>query len=383
MSDKRIVVWVQRFTDRTNLMLLWNDPGGRRRSKSAGTADPAEAERKRADLEYELNHGKHLGASRMTWGRFRELFEEEYLPNLRPRSRDKYREMLSIFEETARPGLLRSVNERTLAAFLTGMRQRKVRGRVGLAPYTMKVYLQMLHKALNYAVEQKLLPECPDFPSVKVPRRKPQPVPEELFERLLAKAPSEEWRVLLLTAWLAGLRAGEVHALRWEAGDEAPYPDYGRGRIVLPAGFVKAGEDQWVPLDRGLQRALEALPKDGPHVFPLVARHGRRMALDTLCSRARRLAARAGVKLSLHPLRRGFGCRHAGRVPAQVLQKLMRHASIQTTMDYYANVDAAVEEAVRGPQVSSTVYTPPAAEKRAAEGVDATPPPATDSASPA
>jgi hypothetical protein len=35
-------------------------------------------------------------------------------------------------------------------------------------------------------------------------------------------------------------------------------------------------------------------------------------------------------------------------VPAQVLQRLMRHASIKMTMDYYANVNDAAIEAVRG-----------------------------------
>jgi integrase len=62
----------------------------------------------------------------------------------------------------------------------------------------------------------------------------------------------------------------------------------------------------------------------------------------------RYLAKRAGVKLTMKALRRGFGCRYAGKVSAHVLQKLMRHASIKTTMDYYANVDVAVEEAVLG-----------------------------------
>ena len=47
-----------------------------------------------------------------------------------------------------------------------------------------------------------------------------------------------------------------------------------------------------------------------------------------------RLAKRAGVKLTMHSLRKGFGCYYAARVPAQVLQKLMRHADIETTMAY-------------------------------------------------
>jgi hypothetical protein len=66
----------------------------------------------------------------------------------------------------------------------------------------------------------------------------------------------------------------------------------------------------------------------------------------------RLLAKAAGVKLTYHTLRKGFGCRHAARVPAQVLQRLMRHSSIATTMTYYANIDLAVEEAILGPATS-------------------------------
>jgi hypothetical protein len=56
-------------------------------------------------------------------------------------------------------------------------------------------------------------------------------------------------------------------------------------------------------------------------------------------------------------LRRGFGCRYAGRVSAQVLQKLMRHSDIKITMDYYANVDDAVEAAVLGPHCNTSRNT--------------------------
>jgi hypothetical protein len=56
-------------------------------------------------------------------------------------------------------------------------------------------------------------------------------------------------------------------------------------------------------------------------------------------------------------LRRGFACRYAARVPAQVLQKLKRHASLKTTMDYYANVDDAVVEAVLGARRNSSRNT--------------------------
>src|SRR5262245_58777808 len=97
---RRVVVWVQHFGDRPHLVLQWHDPQtGQRKSRSAGTCNPLDAEQARADLEYELNHGLHQQTSRMSWERFREVFEEEYLPGVRPPTRRKYNQVLDLFEE--------------------------------------------------------------------------------------------------------------------------------------------------------------------------------------------------------------------------------------------------------------------------------------------
>jgi integrase len=371
MTEKRINVWVQRRPDRATLCLQWFDPEtGKRKSKSAETADPEEAEARRVDLESDLNNGRYQEASRMGWEGFRELFEAEYLPGVRPLTAKKYREVFDVFESLVRPGKVRAVTERTLSAFLAAMRQRKVRGRVGMAPGTMRVYLQLLHTALSWGVDQGFLPKCPKFPAVKVPRRKPQPVPVESFERLLAKAPEGDWRALLLTAWLAGLRVGEAYALVWEPGEEAPWVDLASDRIRLPAKFAKADEDQWVPIDPALRPILEARLGLGGKVFNLRARDGHPLALSSVSDHVIRLARRAGVRLTMHALRRGFGCRYAGKVPAQVLQRLMRHSDIRTTMAYYANVDAAVEEAVLGPRCTTLCTRPGTTEGEDKEGVN-------------
>jgi integrase len=91
-----------------------------------------------------------------------------------------------------------------------------------------------------------------------------------------------------------------------------------------------------------------------------------------------KLAKKAGVKLSMKSLRRGFGCRYARRVPAQVLQKLMRHASIRTTTDYSANVEDAAEEAVKGARRVSSRVTPQDGTPEAGTHVDASAAPRTD-----
>jgi integrase len=372
MPEKRVTVWVQRFKDREHLMLQWLDPDtGRRKSRSAGTADEREAEAARVDLESDLNNGRYQEASRMTWERFRELFEEEYVAQLRESTRRVYANVLNLFEDICAPKALRSITERTASAFAAGLRKKPGLRQEGMLPSTIKVRLQFLHTALNWAAGQGLVPRCPKFPAVKVPKKTPQPVPAESFERLLAKAEDADLRALLLCGWLAGLRMGEALALEWEETDKAPWLDFARGRVVIPAEFAKAVKDQWVPLDPALRAALEALPRHGPKVFRFVARGGHPVRQAAVCVRILTLAKAAGVRLCMHSLRKGFGCRYAGKVSAHVLQRLMRHASIKTTMDYYVNIDDAVEEAVLGPKCNAKRNSPGQGEPTRGREVDA------------
>jgi integrase len=219
-----VKVWVQEFKGRKFLYLQWHDPHtGERKTRTAETADPEAAEKQRANLEYELNHGLYAVESKMSWEQFREMFEEEYAGGLRERSREKFGCVFDVFEALAAPKKLRAVTERTLSAFVTALRTRKRRGGgSGLAPITIKNYLIALKTALGWAVQQKLLPALPAFPAVKVPKKKPQPVPTEAFERLLEYAPDDHWRAFLLCGWWAGLRLSEALHLRRARNDKRP-----------------------------------------------------------------------------------------------------------------------------------------------------------------
>jgi integrase len=108
-----------------------------------------------------------------------------------------------------------------------------------------------------------------------------------------------------------------------------------------------------------LRQALEALPRQGRKVLRFVVKDGHPLTTNGISERVIRLAKKACVTLSMHSLRKGFGCYYAGKVPAQVLQQSMRHANIKTTMAYYANVDEAVEEAVLGSKRNSLRNTRP------------------------
>jgi integrase len=281
----------------------------------------------------------------------------------RLQTRKNYAVTFNVFETLCRPTRLRSITERTISAFAAALRGSK--GISGTAQAsTVKVRLQFLHTALQCAEDQKLIAERPRFPAIKVPKRTPQPVAAESFEKMLDKAkigdqPDQNMRGYILCGWLAGLRLNEALALEWEETDKAPWVDLQRNRIWLPAGFVKAVEDQWVPLDLELRQALLALPRHGRKVFRFVDKSARPVCDITVSARVVKLAKAAGVRLTMKSLRRGFGCRYAGKVPAQVLQKLMRHADIKVTMDYYANVDEAAEEAILGPKRNTSRNTGP------------------------
>lgn len=312
MGEKRISVWVQQFKDRRTLMLQWIDPEtGRRKSKSSGTDDPAKAETKRADLEYELNHGHYQEPSKLDWEHFRQMFEEEYVAGLRPRSAEKYTTVLDVFEQ---------------------------------------IILVNLKAALNWTVNQKFLPSLPEFPRVKVPKKKPQPISPDDFEKLLAQAPDDLWRAFLLCGWWCGLRLSEARHLRWEPVKDMPWVDFAGERIVLPAVFAKSDEDQWVPLHPLLCEALKNLPRTGLDVFPFRSRKGGgALTRNGITNRVIHMAKKAGIKLSMHRLRKGFGCRVAkklGKGNAPIMHRLMRHSSMQVTMDYYASVDDALHDAI-------------------------------------
>jgi integrase len=353
MPEKRITVYLLKPKDRPTLQLQWVDPDtGLRKTKSTSLTDPAKAEKARSDLEYELNHGQYQEPSRLDWDRFRQLFEAEYVAGQRPRSQEKYQTVLDVFEQIIHPDKLRTITERTLSLFVKGMREReRPGGKIGLAPMTMKNYLVAMKTALKWAVDQGFLPELPKFPRVKVPKKKPQPIPPEDFEKLLARAPDELWRAYLLCGWWGGLRLSEARHLRWERNEVLPWVDFNGNRIVLPAVFAKSDEDQWVPLHPVLREALEKLPRTGPEVFPFRSRKGGGpLSRNGITNRVILMAKKAGIKLSMHKLRKGFGCRAAkmlGKGNAPILHSLMRHSSMQVTMDYYASVDDVLQDAIK------------------------------------
>ena len=366
---------VYRPTGRNIYRIEFKDQHGKIKTISSGTDDKRVAENLGMKLEEDADRirvgmaPKHIDftapylglvamtATTRTWKAFRKRYEEEYLAGQRQRTREKAMMVLDLFERECHPQALQDANEQALSTFAAALRLRPVSkrgkptGQVGLAAWTIKNYLGALRTALSWAVAQKLLRAAPTFPTVKVPKLRPQPIAEADWQKLLAQAPDAHWRAFLLCGWLAGLRLSEARHLRRRPTTEWPWLDFVGDRIVLPARFTKADEDQWVPLHPDLRAALSALPDAGEEVFPFRSRRGGGpLTRNGVTNNVIGLAKKAGVKLSMHRLRKGFGCRVAsqlGKGNAPVLHRLMRHTSMQITMDFYASVDDVLHDAIR------------------------------------
>jgi integrase len=151
--------------------------------------------------------------------------------------------------------------------------------------------------------------------------------------------------------WLSGLRLEESITLSWDADAQFAVDLSGRRpRFKIKGEAQKSGQDELLPMTpdfaefilqtpeserRGrvfrLNHALRGTPLAAMAVSKLVTKIGKKARII--------VNPAEGKTASAHDLRRTFGTRWAKRVMPAVLRKLMRHASIETTMGYYVDLD--------------------------------------------
>lgn len=155
-------------------------------------------------------------------------------------------------------------------------------------------------------------------------------------ERLLDAADPIH-RVVVLLAFEAGLRAAEIRGVQWT--------DIRDGVITVRRALEKQSNEttppkhdkvRTVPLSPRLTESLAALPRRG--IWIVSVADGGYVTYDILSRNVNALYAKAGVtrpEKPLHCLRHSFGTEMAKRgTPLPVLQQLMGHSDIATTMKY-------------------------------------------------
>lgn len=358
MSNK-VSVWVVDI-GRRYLVLRWNDPEtGARRQKSTGTKNLQKAQRIAGQIEAELNAGVEVNPARVPWEHLRERFEDEKYPLIAKRSGYTYDAVFNAVERILNPRYVSDITATRLARFQSELLKSKLR----LA--SVQSYLKHLRSVLNWAKDHNLLTTVPKFRIPKLPKgsklMRGRPISEEEFQQMLDVVPevvgeenSAAWLFYLRGIWTSGLRLSESLEVYWDRPDkhqvilDGQYP-----MLRVLAELEKGRRNRIVPITPEFAELLNQVPleeRTGPVFFPISA--GPRFLADWYSRLACRIGKKAHIVVDtepntgkvkyagLHDLRRAFGQRWAQRVLPQHLMQLMRHESIETTLNYYVGDDA-------------------------------------------
>jgi integrase len=222
----------------------------------------------------------------------------------------------------------------------------------GLKASTINNSLGALGSILRYAEEIEVIDSAPASRFLKVPEAKYDFFTFEEYDRILKVAPdirSSERLAKLLVSADAGLRLGEVRALKWEdidfvAGHLTVNHSYWRKIIGPPKG----GRSRKIPMTERLKRALQSVRHlKGPLVF--CNDDGALLSSEAFDGVIDRLSKRAGLRnIGWHGLRHTF-CSHLAMRGAttKAIQELAGHQSLMTTQRYMHLAPSHLREAIR------------------------------------
>ncbi len=169
------------------------------------------------------------------------------------------------------------------------------------------------------------------LPYGKRPKTLPVVLSKEEVLRLFAAMPNLNHRIVLMTAYSAGLRVSEVTRLRAE--------DIDAGRMLIRVRQGKGQKDRYVMLSGTLLEVLGGcakLAEPSDWLFP-GARAGRYISRRTLNRVCKAAAEAAGIpkRVSMHTLRHCFATHllESG-TDIRTIQQLLGHTKLQTTAIY-------------------------------------------------
>jgi integrase len=237
----------------------------------------------------------------------------------------------------------------------------------GLAPATVHKMHVVLHKALDQAVSDGLVPRNV-AKGVKVPQTKKkeiQPLMPEQVKALLDAARGDRLEALYVLALNTGLRQGELLALKWEdvgledsvlrvrrtltrAGGRvalgSPKTSKSRRSVRLTSGAVEA-------LRAHLSRQLEEMERMGslyqPGGLVFANETGGIINPSNLRNRSfSRLLKRTGLpEIRFHDLRHTCATLLLSRnINPKIVSEMLGHSSVSITLDIYSHVLPNMQE---------------------------------------
>jgi integrase len=224
-------------------------------------------------------------------------------------------------------------------------------------PPTVASYLRQIRAALHWGRKAGIISSVPKFSFPEGWKRsKGRPITQEEFERMLSTCRkvrgkvSESWERGL---WWSGLRINEIMNLTWNSEGLLTMDFSGkRPMFCIKAELSKNRKTERFPMAPEFYDLMMQVPDSERKGYVFDPKRKRETSMTTgrmQTVRVSEVIADIGktsrIKVSetgkgprfasAHDLRRSFGFRWAKRVMPAILQRMVRHADIQTTMEYY------------------------------------------------
>lgn len=345
--------------DKASWYVTWNDPDGKRRSKSCGPGRIGKsAANKLADtIHSQLVTGTYETNSKTTWDNFFVKYKAYIERMYDLESRKAALLSINTFVRIANPKLMRSITTEKVDAFISVRRQEVVTNKKrkttrNVSPATVNRELRYVRSAMRLAADWGYIEKVPRVRFLKMPEKLPTFVPPEHLAAMVHASeiatmpndipnvtPVEWWQGLLVHLYMCGWRVGQTLAVNRDDTDLEECTIFSR------AEDNKGGRDERISIHPLAVQYLRPLMKSfDPKLFPW--HHNNRTLWSEFAriQEASRLAdgspmpkaGKNGGWYGFHDLRRGFATMNAGSLNLFELQALMQHKSLVTTRGYVA-----------------------------------------------
>ena len=348
--------WEARYT-------VGRDPGtGKQVQRSVYGSTQKEVRQKLAQAVAALDSGTYTAPSKMTVGQWLDIWQQDYLNSVRPRTVEAY---CCQIKNHIKPALgaikLEALNSHTVQSFYNSLSQPKG-DKPSLSPKSVKNIHGILHKALQQAVSIGYIRFNPvDACTLpRVEKKELKPLDEDDTAQFIEAIRGHRYETVFLVTLFTGMREGEVLGLTWDCVDfergtvtinkqlqktttggsvYALVPTKnGKGRVVAPAPFVMQ------LLRAQYRRQIEWRLKAGPvweeSSLVFTDEMGKHFNHHTVYQNFKRVVASIGMpEVRFHDLRHSFAVASIRSCDdIKTVQGNLGHATAAFTLDVYGHV---------------------------------------------